>query len=60
LQSTRWFRWLCAGRGLDPEPTFLRLLAEHGVRLRAPINHAARLAAGFTEVEMRLEQPGDL
>lgn len=49
--GTRWFRHLCAARGLDPPATFARLLAEHGVRLRPPFNREARLAAGFLESE---------
>ena len=51
--GTRWFRWLCAQRGLDPLPTSKRLLAEQGMSIRPPINEAARLAAGFTAEELR-------
>ncbi|GAC1633392.1 MAG: ferritin-like domain-containing protein [Nevskia sp.] len=52
--GTRWFRWLCAQRGIDPFATSQRLLAEQGLSIRPPINEAARLAAGFTAEELRL------
>nr|WP_206370850.1 ferritin-like domain-containing protein [Solimonas marina] len=52
--GTRWFRHLCAQRGLAPDATFATLLAEHGVRLRAPLNLEARRAAGFAESELAL------
>lgn len=48
----RWFRWLCAERGVEPEATFAALLAEAGVRVRPPLNVEARLAAGFTAEEL--------
>ena len=48
----RWFRWCCEQRGLDPAPTFTRLLAEAGVRVRPPFNVEARLAAGFSPDEL--------
>lgn len=50
--GTRWFRHLCAQRGLDPDATWTRLLAEHGVRLHPPFNLDARRAAGFTDAEL--------
>jgi uncharacterized ferritin-like protein (DUF455 family) len=50
--GTRWFEYLCAGRGLDPQPTFARLLAEHRVRIAPPLNRPARAQAGFGEAEM--------
>ena len=55
--GSRWFRWLCEQRGLAPRETYFRLLAEHmGGRIRCPLNHPARLAAGFDEAELaRLE-----
>jgi uncharacterized ferritin-like protein (DUF455 family) len=49
--GTRWYRWLCQVRGLDPHPTFAGLLAEYNMRLRPPFNRAARLAAGFEREE---------
>jgi uncharacterized ferritin-like protein (DUF455 family) len=48
----RWFRWLCAERGLEPEQAFADLLADAGVQVRPPLNTEARLAAGFTESEL--------
>ncbi len=50
--GTRWFEFLCAQRGLDPQPTFVRLLAEHRVRVAPPLNREARVRAGFAEDEM--------
>jgi uncharacterized ferritin-like protein (DUF455 family) len=50
--GNRWFRWLCAEQGVEPAPTFARLLADAGVRVRPPLNLDARLAAGFTEAEL--------
>ncbi|HUS24366.1 MAG TPA: ferritin-like domain-containing protein [Candidatus Binatia bacterium] len=50
--GSHWFGWLCAQRGLDPASTFVRLLAEHGARVRAPVNREARLAAGFSAAEL--------
>jgi uncharacterized ferritin-like protein (DUF455 family) len=48
-----WFRHLCAQRGLDPEPTYRKLLQEYGApRLRPPLNIEARLAAGFSADEL--------
>jgi uncharacterized ferritin-like protein (DUF455 family) len=49
----RWFRHLCAQRGLDSESTFLRLFNEfEAPRPQAPINQQARIAAGFSEREL--------
>lgn len=51
--GTKWFRYLCDQRQLEPEAAFQRLLAEHfGEGLRGPFNHAARRRAGFTESEL--------
>ena len=49
----RWFRHLCAERGVEPEATYRELLANYEApRLQAPINVEARLAAGFTAHEL--------
>jgi uncharacterized ferritin-like protein (DUF455 family) len=49
----RWFRQLCAQRGLPPEPTFLRLFNEFDApRLQPPVNEKARLEAGFSADEI--------
>ncbi len=54
----RWFRHLCAERGLDPAATFRQLLATPGVpRPRRPFNETARLAAGFSLEEMATLDP---
>ena len=49
----RWFRYLCAERGIEPESTYLDLLT----RYQAPwpqgkMNESARLAAGFSAGEL--------
>ena len=55
----RWFRYLCAQRGLQPEAAFQALLATPGVpQPRRPFNEAARLAAGFSAEELALLDPG--
>lgn len=55
--GTRWFRFLCAQRGLEPEGTYFELLEQHvGSAIRCPLHKEARLQAGFTESELgRLE-----
>ena len=48
-----WFRWLCAGRGLDPLVAFAQLQSAHRApKPRGPFNLAARRAAGFTAAEL--------
>ena len=49
----KWFRYLCAARGLEPMATYQHLLQTYAApRLRPPFNVEARLAAGFTEEEL--------
>jgi len=51
--GNRWFGWLCAARGLEPEPTFRQLLVDYDAPpLKPPFNLAARRAAGFSEPEL--------
>jgi uncharacterized ferritin-like protein (DUF455 family) len=50
--GTHWFRFLCAQRGLEPCVTFRHLLAEHGARIRLPLNRVARAVAGFEDAEL--------
>ena len=51
--GNRWYRWLCERDGLDPVATYDRLAALHRApRLRGPFNVEARLAAGFTQIEV--------
>jgi uncharacterized ferritin-like protein (DUF455 family) len=52
--GNRWFRWICAERGLDPLRTFAELARAHGApRPRGPLNLEARRAAGFSDEELR-------
>jgi len=55
----RWFRYLCAQRGLPPEDAFQTLLATPGVPWpRRPFNQTARLAAGFSAAELAILDRG--
>ncbi len=52
--GNRWYRWLCAQRGLDPVSTDAELAARYQApRLRGPFNLDARRAAGFDEAELQ-------
>ena len=52
--GNRWYRHLCAQRGLDPITTYAELAARHQApRLRGPFNLEARRAAGFEEDELQ-------
>ena len=55
--GSRWFRHLCAQRGLEPESTYFELLQRHFAGgIRCPLHKPARREAGFTESELeRLE-----
>jgi uncharacterized ferritin-like protein (DUF455 family) len=51
--GNHWYRWLCERGGLDPVAYYAELARRYEApRLRPPYNHAARLAAGFTEAEI--------
>lgn len=51
--GNNWYRYLCRGRGLDPQETYARLAAEHAApAMRGPYNIDARRAAGFSEPEL--------
>ncbi|GMQ87825.1 MAG: ferritin-like domain-containing protein [Gammaproteobacteria bacterium] len=51
--GTRWFRYLCNERDLDPDVTFVRLVQEYMQgRVKRPFHYAAREKAGFNAVEM--------
>lgn len=51
--GSRWFRYLCEARGVDPETTYLDLLHTHlGGRVRCPLHRTARRQAGFSEREL--------
>lgn len=51
--GTRWFRYACEQRELDPDATFLNLVDEYMKgRISGPFYEEARFSAGFTENEM--------
>ena len=51
--GNHWYRWLCRRDGLDPLTHYGVLHARHQApRLRPPLNHVARLEAGFTPQEI--------
>ena len=51
--GNRWYVTLCEQRQLDPAATYARLAEEYAAPiLRAPLNVAARRAAGFSEAEL--------
>ncbi|VXB87619.1 conserved hypothetical protein [Luteimonas sp. 9C] len=51
--GSRWFRWFCERRGVQPEPTFRDLLSAYArAVLHGPFNLDARAAAGFSDEEL--------
>ena len=53
--GNRWYAFLCNERGLDPLLTFRSLIKEYNApRLRGPLHTEARLAAGFSQAEMKM------
>lgn len=51
--GSRWFRYFCEQRRLEPERTFFQLVEEYlAGELRGPFNVAAREQAGFTQGEL--------
>lgn len=51
--GNRWFRHLCAERGLDPVHSYAQLMARYDApKLRPPFNMAARRLAGFEQAEL--------
>ncbi|WP_428309105.1 ferritin-like domain-containing protein [Hydrocarboniphaga sp.] len=50
--GTQWFRWCCEQRALEPDATFLQLLADSQTRIRPPVNWPARVEAGFNLREL--------
>jgi len=53
--GNRWYKYLCEQRDLEPLSTFRTLLHEYNApKLRGPLHTTARLAAGFSEAEMRM------
>ena len=52
--GNRWFHHLCGARGLDPVQVYPELVRRYEApRLKPPYNVEARMAAGFTDDEMR-------
>nr|WP_246013480.1 ferritin-like domain-containing protein [Pigmentiphaga humi] len=52
--GNRWYRYLCEQQGVDPVGHYAVLAAAYcAPALRGPFNLPARLAAGFTEEELR-------
>ena len=57
--GNRWYRWLCAREGHDPETHYGTLVRQYEApRLRPPFNASARRSAGFTEAELLWLQQG--
>jgi len=55
--GNRWYRWLCAQRGLEPVATYTELVQRYQApRLRQPFNWEARRLAGFEEAELNALQ----
>lgn len=53
--GSRWFRWYCERVGMEPVPTFRRLLAEYARDvLYGPFNLVARSEAGFDDEELAM------
>ncbi|MGB5833447.1 MAG: ferritin-like domain-containing protein [Thiohalocapsa sp.] len=51
--GSRWFRWLCEQRGLEPRSTYLKLIRERfRGAVRCPLNLTDRRLAGFDEAEL--------
>ncbi len=52
--GSRWYRYLCEQRGMNPEATFAGLLEEYMPgQIKKPFHYEARRQAGFNEKEMR-------
>jgi uncharacterized ferritin-like protein (DUF455 family) len=51
--GNHWYRWLCRRDGLEPLAHYAVLHEQHQApRLKPPLNHHARLEAGFTPQEI--------
>ncbi len=51
--GTRWFRYLCEQRQLEPEATFRDLLSRYMKgKIKGPLDREARRQAGFSEAEL--------
>jgi uncharacterized ferritin-like protein (DUF455 family) len=57
--GSRWFRWCCRTRELEPEATFHALVQRHARgAIRGPFNLEARRRAGFSDTELARLQNG--
>lgn len=53
--GNRWYKFLCNQRSLEPIATFRTLLKDYNApKLRGPLHTEARLAAGFSEEEIKM------
>jgi uncharacterized ferritin-like protein (DUF455 family) len=51
--GNHWYGWLCQQQSIDPVAHYRVLARTHAApRLKPPLNDAARLAAGFSQVEL--------
>lgn len=51
--GSRWFRYLCRERGVEPTETFEALISQYMKgRLKGPFDKAIRRQAGFSEAEL--------
>jgi uncharacterized ferritin-like protein (DUF455 family) len=51
--GSRWFRYVCAQRGLDARATFRQLIEDYMYgSLKGPFDEVVRIQAGFSEEEM--------
>jgi uncharacterized ferritin-like protein (DUF455 family) len=51
--GSRWFRYLCDHRGLDPETVYRDLFETYMKnQIKGPLNRPARLQAGFSAMEL--------
>jgi uncharacterized ferritin-like protein (DUF455 family) len=56
--GSRWFRFACAARGLDPAPTFRETVERYWTgRIPEPTNVAHRRRAGFEDAELASWNP---
>lgn len=53
--GSRWFRYCCAQRGLEPDATFEKLLEQYYQgKIKLPLNTPARRRADFSEPELAM------
>ena len=51
--GSTWFKYQCEKRGLEPRSTFIKMVKKHlHGEMKGPFNIAARLQAGFDELEL--------